>query len=99
MLNVSTRSRPLFPLISCYFSKIASNPLGSLQGRRLGVEREFSVLILAVSYLPFNGGGSRFKKHESLGKQTTHDTYYNCNTLLLLKGVYNRLRNGHWSQC
>jgi hypothetical protein len=51
---------------------------------------------VAVSYLRSNTGGSRFKKHESLGKQTTQDTYYDRNGLLFSKGVYIRQRNGHW---
>jgi thiamine-triphosphatase len=71
------------------------NP-GRGQIRRLEVERKFLVTLVAVSYLRSNGGGSRFKKYESLGKQTTHDTYYDRNSLLFSKEVYIRRRNGHW---
>ena len=67
-----------------------------MQIRRLEVERKFLVTPIAVSCLRSNSGGSRFKKHESLGKQTTQDTYYDRNGLLFSKGVYIRRRNGHW---
>jgi thiamine-triphosphatase len=67
-----------------------------VQIRRLEVERKFLVTPVAVSYLRSNSGGSRFKKHESLGKQTTQDAYYDRNGLLFSKGVYIRRRNGHW---
>jgi thiamine-triphosphatase len=96
MLNVSTGSRHVFPRISYYFCKFASTHPGRGQIRRLEVERKFLVTPVAVSYLRSNGGGSRFKKYESLGKQTTHDTYYDRNSLLFSKGVYIRRRNGHW---
>jgi len=90
MLSASTGS------ISCYFSKIASTNSGMVQIRRLEVERKFFVTPVALSYLRSNGGGSRFKKYESLGTQTTQDTYYDRNGSLLSKGVYIRQRNGHW---
>jgi thiamine-triphosphatase len=96
MLNVSTRSRHILPRLSYYFSKFASTHSGGAQIRRLEVERKFLVTPVAVSYLRSNGGGLRFKKYESLGKQTTHDTYYDRNSLLFSKGVYIRRRNGHW---
>ncbi|KAH6664453.1 CYTH-like domain-containing protein [Halenospora varia] len=96
MLNVSTGSRHVIPRISYYFSQIASTHSGGVRIRRLEVERKFLVTPVAVSYLRSNGGGSRFKKYESLGKQTTHDTYYDQNGLLFSKGVYIRRRNGHW---
>jgi len=96
MLKVCTGSRHVFPRISCYFGRIASTHSGRVQIRRLEVERKFLVTPVAVSYLRSNGGGSRFKKYESLGKQTTHDTYYDRNGLLFSKGVYIRRRNGHW---
>jgi hypothetical protein len=96
MLNVSIRSRHVFPRISCYFSKIASTHSGWVQIRRLEVERKFLVTPVAVSYLRSNGRGSGFKKYESLGKQTTQDTYYDRNGLLFSEGVYIRRRNGHW---
>jgi hypothetical protein len=96
MLNVSTGGRHVFPRISCHFSNIASTHSGRVQIRRLEVERKFLVTPVAVSYLRSNSGGSRFKKHESLGKQTTQDTYYDRNGLLFSKGVYIRRRNGHW---
>lgn len=96
MLNVSTGGRHVFPRISCHFGKIASTHSGRVQIRRLEVERKFLVTPVAVSYLRSNRGGSRFKKHESLGKQTTQDTYYDRNGLLFSKGVYIRRRNGHW---
>jgi thiamine-triphosphatase len=96
MLNVSTGSRHVFPRISYYFSKIASTHSGRVQIRRLEVERKFLVTPVAVSYLRSNGGGSRFKKYKSLGKQTTHDTYYDRDSLLFSKGIYIRRRNGHW---
>ncbi|KAH8814408.1 hypothetical protein F5882DRAFT_513192 [Hyaloscypha sp. PMI_1271] len=67
-----------------------------VQIRRLEVERKFLVTPITVSYLRSNSGGSRFKKHESLGKQTTQDTYYDRNGLLFSKGVYICRRNGHW---
>ncbi|KAF4629877.1 hypothetical protein G7Y89_g8271 [Cudoniella acicularis] len=96
MLNVSTRGRHIFSRISCYFSKNASTHSGSVQIRRLEVERKFLVTPVALSYLRSNGGGSKFKNYESLGKQTAHDTYYDRNNLLFSKGVYIRRRNGHW---
>jgi thiamine-triphosphatase len=96
MLNVSTGGRHVFPRISCHFSKIASTHSGRVQIHRLEVERKFLVTPVAISYLRSNSGGSRFKKHESLGKQTTQDTYYDRNGLLFSKGVYIRRRNGHW---
>jgi thiamine-triphosphatase len=96
MLNVSTGGRHVFPRISCHFSNIASTHSGRVQIRRLEVERKFLVTPVAVSYLRSNSGGSRFKKHESLRKQTTQDTYYDRNGLLFSKGVYIRRRNGHW---
>ncbi|KAI9778575.1 MAG: hypothetical protein M1839_007968 [Geoglossum umbratile] len=96
MLNVSTGSRHAFPRISCYFSKIASTHSGGVHSRRLEVERKFLVTPVAVSYLRSNDGGLRFKKHKSLGKQTTHDTYYDRDGLLFSKGVYIRRRNGLW---
>ncbi|KAH6714378.1 hypothetical protein DL95DRAFT_469802 [Leptodontidium sp. 2 PMI_412] len=95
LLNVSTESRHVFPRISYYFNKIASAHSGRVQIRRLEVERKLLVTPVAVSYLRSNGGGSRFKKYESFGKQTTHDTY-DRNSLLFSKGVYIRPRNGHW---
>ena len=67
-----------------------------MQIRRLEVERKFLVTPITVSYLRSNSGDSRFKKHESLGKQTTQDTYYDRNGLLFSKGVYICRRNGHW---
>jgi thiamine-triphosphatase len=96
MLNVSTGGRHVSPRISCYFCKIASTHSGRVQIRRLEVERKFLVTPIAVSCLRSNSGGSRFKKRESLGKQTTQDTYYDRNGLLFSKGVYIRRRNGHW---
>jgi thiamine-triphosphatase len=96
MLNVSTGGRHISPRISCYFCKIASTHSGRVPIRRLEVERKFLVTPIAVSCLRSNSGGSRFKKHESLGKQTTQDTYYDRNGLLFSKGVYIRRRNGHW---
>lgn len=96
MLNVSTRSKHVFQRISYPFSRIASTHSDSVQIRRLEVERKFFVTPVAVSYLRSNGGGSRFKKYESLGMQTTHDTYYDRNGLLFSKGVYIRRRNGNW---
>jgi thiamine-triphosphatase len=96
MLNVSTGGRHVFPRISCHFSKIASAYSGRVQIRQLEVERKFFVTPVAVSYLRSNGGGSTFKKHESLGKLTTRDTYYDRNGFLFSKGVYIRRRNGHW---
>ena len=96
MLNVFTRSRHVFPRISYHFSKLASTHSGKVQTRRLEVERKFLVTPDAVSYLRSNGGGTRFKKHESLGKQTTHDTYYDRDSLLFSKGIYIRRRNGRW---
>jgi thiamine-triphosphatase len=67
-----------------------------VQDRRLEVERKFAVTPAAIAYLRTNGGGSRFKRYESLGKQTTHDTYYDRDNVLFSKGVYIRRRNGHW---
>jgi thiamine-triphosphatase len=96
MLNVSTGGRHVFPRISCHFSKIASTHSGRVQIRRLEVERKFLVTPVAVSYLRSNSGGLRFKKHESLGRQTTQDTYYDRNGELFSKGVYIRRRNGYW---
>ena len=96
MLNVSTGSRHAFPRSSYYFSKIASAHSDRAQIRRLGVERKFLVTPVAVSYLRSDGGGSGFKKYESLGKQIIQDTYYDRNGLLFSKGVYIRRRNGHW---
>ncbi len=78
MLNVSTRGRHIFPRISCY-SKIASTYSGRVQIRQLEVERKFLVTPVAVSYLRSNSSSLRFKKHESLGRQTTQDTYYDRN--------------------
>lgn len=96
MLNVFTRSRHAFLRTSYHFNKTASTHSSRLQIRRLEVERKFLVTPAVVSYLRSNGGSSRFKKYESLGKQTTHDTYYDRNNLLFSKGVYIRRRNGHW---
>jgi thiamine-triphosphatase len=96
MLNVSTGGRHVFPRISCHFSKIASTYSGKVQIRRLEVECKFLVTLVAISYLRSNSRGSRFKQHESLGKQTMQDTYYDRNALLFSKGVYIRQRNGHW---
>ena len=96
MLNVFTRNKHALPRTSYHFGKTASTHSGSVQIRRLEVERKFLVTPAVVSYLRSSGGGSRFKKYESLGKQTTHDTYYDRNSLLFSKGVYIRRRNGHW---
>jgi len=96
MLNISMERRNVFPRISYYFNKIASTHSGKVHIHRLEVERKFLVTPGAISYLRSNGGGSRFKKYKSLGKQTTHDTYYDRNGLLFSKGVYIRRRNGHW---
>lgn len=97
MLNIPTRNRHVFPRISYYFGKLASTHSGGARIRRLEVERKFLATPVAVSYLRSNDGGSRFKKRESLGMQTTHDIYYdNGNGLLFSKGVYVRRRNGHW---
>jgi len=96
MLNISTGSRHVFLRVSYYFSNIAFTHSSGVQIRRLEVERKFLVTPIALSYLRSNGGGSRFKKYESLGKHTTHDTYYDQDGLLFSKGVYIRRRNGHW---
>jgi hypothetical protein len=40
------------------------------------------ITLVALSYLHSSSGGLRFKKHESLGKQITQDTYYDRNGLL-----------------
>lgn len=64
--------------------------------RRIEVERKFLVTPVSLSYLRSNGGDSRFKKHESLGKQTTHDIYYDRDSSLFSKGIYIRRRNGDW---
>jgi thiamine-triphosphatase len=93
---VSTGGRHVFPRISCHFSKIASTHSGRVQIRRLEVESRFLVTPVAVSYLRSNSGGLRFKKNESLGRQTTQDTYYDRNGQLFSKGVYIRRRNGYW---
>jgi thiamine-triphosphatase len=96
MLHVFTGSRHTFLRTSYHFSKTASTHSSRVQIRRLEVERKFLVTPAVVSYLRSNGGSSRFKKYESLGKQTTHDTYYDRNSLLFSKGVYIRRRNRHW---
>ena len=96
MLNISIGSKYLFPRISFHFSKIASTHSGSMQIRRLEVERKFLVTPIAFSYLRSDGGSSGFKNYESLEKQTTHDTYYDRSILLFSKGVYIRRRNRNW---
>jgi len=96
ILNTFTGSRHALSHTSCYFGNIASIHSGRVQTRQLEVERKFLVTPAAVTYLRSNGGGSRFKRYESLGKQTTHDTYYDQNNVLFLRGVYIRRRNGHW---
>jgi thiamine-triphosphatase len=97
MLKISTRSRHVFPRISYHSNKVVFTHSGRVQTtRQLEVERKFLVTPAALSYLRSNGGGSGFKKHESLGKQTTHDTYYDRDGLLFSEGVYIRRRNGQW---
>ncbi|OBT71264.1 hypothetical protein VF21_09931 [Pseudogymnoascus sp. 05NY08] len=96
MLNVSTGSRHAFLGISYYFRRAASTHPDKAQIRRLEVEHKFIVTPAAASYLRSNGGGSRFSKYESLGKQSTHDIYYDRGGLLFSKGVYVRRRNGNW---
>jgi thiamine-triphosphatase len=96
ILNASTRNRHVLSHISYYFNKIASTHSSTVQTRRLEVERKFLVTPAAITYLRSNGGGSRFNRYESLGKQTTHDTYYDRNNALFSKGIYVRRRNGQW---
>ncbi|OJD09858.1 hypothetical protein AJ78_08894 [Emergomyces pasteurianus Ep9510] len=92
-----TRSRPLLPRISYCIRNSASSHATQAQIHRLEVvERKFLVTPAAVSSLRYNGEGSGFTSHGSLGNQTTHDTYYDKNGLLFSKGVYVRRRNGHW---
>jgi hypothetical protein len=86
MLNISTGSRHVFPRVSYYFNTIASTHSGKVQIRQLKVERKFLATPVIVFYLRSNGRGSGFKKYESLGKQTTQDTYYDRNGLLFSKG-------------
>lgn len=96
LLNLSTFSKEALSRISSSLIKNAAIHLASLQVRRLEVERKFPVTPVAMSYLRSNGGGSRFKKFQSLGKQTDHDIYYDRDGSLFAKGIYIRQRNGDW---
>ena len=49
-----------------------------------------------IAYLRSNGGGSTFKRHKSLGKQTTYETYCDRNNVLFLPSIQFRRRVGHW---
>ncbi|RMD40162.1 hypothetical protein DV735_g4949, partial [Chaetothyriales sp. CBS 134920] len=82
-------------IIARSLPRFASTQPARPQTRRLEVERKFLATPVAISYLRSNEG-SRFQKHESLGRQTTHDTYYDRDGLLFSRGVYVRRRNGHW---
>ncbi|RDL36243.1 Uncharacterized protein BP5553_06855 [Venustampulla echinocandica] len=96
IINTFTGKRYAVSHISYYLGNNASTHSGRVQNRQLEVERKFLVTPAAIVYLRSNGGGSGFKRYESLGKQTTHDTYYDRNNVLFSKGVYIRRRNGHW---
>lgn len=93
------QSRPA----SCIFTSVcrrflrplAPTYLGRVQIRQLEVEYKFLVTLVTISYLRSNSGGSRFKKYECLGRQTTQDTYYDRYSLLFSKGVYIRRWNGY----
>ena len=97
ILNASTKNRHVLSHISYYFNSIAFTHLSTMQTRRLEVQRKFFVTPAAITSLCSNGAGSRFNRYESLGKQTTHDIYYDRNHALFSKGVYIiRRRNGQW---
>ncbi|PGG99609.1 hypothetical protein AJ79_08469 [Helicocarpus griseus UAMH5409] len=96
MLNPSTKSRRLLLCAPSYFSRATSTIPAITQPRRLEVERKFPINKKNVVYIASNNWETRLKGHEYLGKQTTHDIYYDKEGMLFSKGVYVRQRNNKW---